>query len=294
MPNSGLGRGLGSLIPNKVNPTSNKVQEKISEVNSETVVVDDKDKVLRINPEEIKVNPMQPRTRFVDTGNDELVESIKMYGIIQPLIVTKSEDGFELIAGERRLRASKQAGLDKVPVVVREAEEQEKLEVALVENLQRENLNPVETAVAYRKLMDEFNMSQEDVSKKVGKSRSAIANTLRMLNLPEEIQLALLEGKISEGHGKYLIGLESEVKQMALFRKILRNGLSVNDTNEEARRMGGTKQHKVAINYEDKDKEFKLREFFGAKTEIKRKKKGGQIIVDFYSDEELREIISKL
>jgi ParB family chromosome partitioning protein len=142
--------------------------------------------------------------------------------------------------------------------------------------------------------MDEFNMGQEDVSKKVGKSRSAIANTLRMLNLPEEIQLALIEGKITEGHGKYLIGLESEAKQLALFRKIIRNGLSVNDTNEEARRMGGTKQHKVEINYQDQDKEFKLREFFGAKTEIKRKKKGGQIIVDFYSEDELREIIGKL
>lgn len=282
------------MIPNKINKTDSKIQKNILETDSKVLSVDDKNKILMINPDEIRVNPMQPRTRFADKGIDELVESLKVYGIIQPLIVTKSENGFELIAGERRLRASKQAGLDKVPVIIREAEEQEKLELALVENIQRENLNPIETATAYRKLTDEFNMSQEDISKKVGKSRSSIANTLRMLNLPEEIQLALMEGKVTEGHGKYLIGLESEAKQLALFRKIVRNGLSVGDTNEEARRMGGTKQYKVAINYEDKDKEFKLREFFGAKAEIKRKRKGGQIIIDFYSEDELREIIGKL
>lgn len=225
---------------------------------------------------------------------DELVESIKRYGIIQPLVVTEKDGGYELIAGERRLRSSKIIGLEKVPVIIRDASSQEKLEVALIENLQREDLNPVETALAYRKLIDEFNLSQEDVAKRVGKSRPSVSNILRVLNLPEEIQVALIEGRITEGHAKILAGLEGETRQMALFRKMLNTKMSVDDATQEARRMGGTKQAKVKINYADKDKEFAFREFFGTKVEIRRKRKGGQIIIDFFGDEELEDMVTKM
>lgn len=288
---NGLGRGLSSLIPQKVNKEGETSEgEAVVNVTSET----DKDKVLKIDPDKIKINPMQPRSSFAGHKMDELVESIKRYGIIQPLVVTEKEGEYELIAGERRLRSAKIIGLEKVPVIIRDAGSQEKLEVALIENLQREDLNPIEMALAYRKLIDEFNLSQEDVAKRVGKSRPSVTNTLRVLNLPEEIQAALIEGKITEGHAKILTGLDTEVKQMTLFRKMLNNKMSVEDVILEARRMGGTKQAKVKINYEDKDKEFAFREYFGTKVEIKRKRKGGQIIIDFYSDEELGEMTSKI
>jgi ParB family chromosome partitioning protein len=298
---NGLGRGLSSLIPPKV-------KKEAAMSNGEAVVnvssKEDKDKVLQIDLDKINFNPMQPRKRFTDYRMEELMESIRRYGIIQPLIVSRvdgnlpsaeaSEGKFELIAGERRLRAAKALNLEKVPVIVRDTSEQDKLEVALVENLQREDLNPVETALAYRKLIDEFNLSQEEVAKRVGRSRPSVSNTLRVLNLPEEIQLALIEGRITEGHAKILTGLESEEKQMVLFRKMLNTGMSVNDATQEARRMGGTKQARVKINYADKDKEFAFREFFKSKVEIKRKGKGGQIIIDFYSDEELEEMTKKI
>jgi len=307
MANNGLGRGLSSLIPKKSQKSSDDSGEEITVFDTGDAVagsVQDKDKILQVDPDKIKVNPMQPRQSFEGYDMDELVDSIKEYGIIQPLIVTRdngelfstkaSEDKYELIAGERRLRAAKSIGLKEVPVIIREAREQEKLEVALIENLQRQDLNPIETASAYRRLIDEFNISQEEVAKRVGKSRPSVTNLLRMLNLPEEIKSALIEGRITEGHAKYLAGLDSEEKQLALFKKIVRNGLTVNNTMEEARRMGGTKAARIKINYADKDKEFAFREFFGTKVEIKRKGKGGQIIIDFYSDEELKEIIGKV
>lgn len=288
---NGLGRGLSSLIPQKIKKeTTTASGEAVVNVLSD----EDRGRVLQIDPKNIEINPMQPRKKFSDHHMDELVESIRQHGIIQPLIVSRVNNVYELIAGERRLRASKIIGLDTVPVIIRDVGAQEKLEVALIENLQRENLNPVETAVAYRKLIDEFNMTQEEVAQKVGKSRPSVANTLRTLNLPEEIQLALIDGRITEGHAKLLTGLDSENKQMALFRKIVHGGLSVHDTVQEARRMGGTKQARVKINYADKDKEFAIREFFGAKVEIKRKGRGGQIIIDFFSDEELDNIMEKI
>lgn len=285
---NGLGRGLSSLIPQRNNKNFKASDE------ADFLISEDKDKVLKVEIGRIKANLMQPRQNFLDANIEELAESIRKYGIIQPLVVVKNDDGYELIAGERRLRAAKKIGLEKVPVVVREAGEQEKLEVALVENIQRENLNPIELATAYKKLIDEFNLTQEEVAKRLAKSRSSIANTLRMVNLPGEIRQALVEGRIGEGHAKYLVGLEDEEKQMNLFKKILRNNLTVSDTSEEARKMGGTRQARIKINYTDKDKEFALREFFGARIEIKRKGRGGQIIIDFYNDEELGEIVAKV
>ncbi len=289
----GLGRGLDSLIPKKVS--------KISVSGSEDSIIDishpdDKQKILQISPNKISVNPYQPRRKFSDAHIDELVESIKNYGIIQPLIVTKKESGgFELIAGERRWRSAKKLDLKTVPVIVRDADRQEKLELALIENIQRENLNPIETAISYRKLLDEFNLTQEELAGRVSKSRSSVANSLRLLNLPEEIQDALSDGRISEGHGKIILGLENEVQQMALFRKIIHEGMSVSNTSLVSKENRNQKPKKEKeVNYKDRDREQLVREFFGAKTEIKRKGSGGQILIDFYSEDELDEIINKL
>jgi ParB family chromosome partitioning protein len=291
MTNQGLGRGLSSLIPQKINKKESDSSQKKIPVN---VLENDDDSIFEIDPEKIKVNPMQPRHDFDDTSLNELVDSIKEYGLIQPLVLTKKNNQYELIAGERRLRACKKIGLKKVPVVVKKADEQEKLGMALVENIQRQDLNSIETALAYKKLIKEFGLTSEEVAKKVGKARASVSNTLRMLNLPGEIQDAMKEGRIGEGHAKYLLGIENPTKQMMLFRKILNNNLSVNDVSKEARRLGGTRQAKIKINYKDKDKEFAFREFFGTKVEIKRGRKGGQIVIDFFSDDELEGFVDKL
>lgn len=295
MSNNSLGRGLSSLIPQKVNKAAATLAgEAVIEVAS----VADKSRVLQLKPEQIAFNPMQPRKNFNEHQLNELVESIKQYGMIQPLIVTQNPPAdagkFELIAGERRLRAAKILGLAVVPAIVREADEQQKLELALVENLQREDLNSIETALAYRKLIDEFNLSQDQLAAKVSRSRPVITNTLRLLNLPEEIQTALIQGKITEGHAKIIVGLETEAQQMALYKKVLLNKMTVNDSLKETRVMGGTKQARIKINYADKDKEFAFRQFFGTKAEVKRKGRGGQVIIYFFSDEELGEMVNKI
>jgi ParB family transcriptional regulator, chromosome partitioning protein len=288
---NGLGRGLDSLIPQKVKKVGvSTAGDAIVDVSSP----DEKDKVLKINPELIIVNPLQPRKTFNDRELAELSESIKEYGIIQPLIVTKQNGRYQLIAGERRLRSAFKLNLKEVPVIVREANEQEQLELALIENIQRQDLNPIETALAYRKLIDEFNLTQDELAKKVSKARPSITNTLRLINLPDEIQLGLMQGKITEGHAKIIVGVEGEEKQMALYRKILQTGITVSDTIKETRRIGGTRQARIKINYADKDKEFAFREFFGARAEVKRKGKGGEVVMYFYSDDELGEMVKKI
>lgn len=282
---NGLGRGLGSLIPQK----NSQIQS--NAVSDQSV---SKDQVVKVSPDLIKANPHQPRHTFNAGELEDLMQSIKEHGIIQPLIVTKTDTGYELIAGERRLRAAQHVGLSEVPVIVKEANEQKKLELALIENIQRENLNAVELAKAYKQLAEEFNLNQEQLAKKLGKSRPVITNTLRILQLPDIIQEALVNGEITEGHAKILVGLDSERKQFELFNRIRTRKLTVDDTLLEARRMGGTKQARVLINHADKDKEMRLRQFFGSKSEIKRVRKGGQIVVHFGSEEELEGIIERL
>lgn len=286
-----LGRGLSSLIPQKV--------KKIAAASDGEAVIDvvnesDKDKILNVSPNKISRNPMQPRKNFDESQLNELAGSLKQYGVIQPLIVTRKNSGYELIAGERRLRAAKILGLETVPIIVRQTDEQERLELALVENLQREDLNPIEAAMAYRKLIDEFNLSQEELSARLGKSRPVIANTLRLLNLPPEIQDALIERRLNITSARIIAGLEGEDRQLALFRKIMRDNMTSDQAIHATRVMGGTKEARIKINYADKDKEFALRQFFGTKAEIKRKGRGGEIIIHFYSDEELEEMINKI
>lgn len=288
----GLGRGLGSLIPKK---TVTYGQNPFASENpsGETVVILDSDRVLKIKPDQISINPHQPRTDFNEAALNDLAESIREHGIISPLVVTRKGDAFELIAGERRLRAAKKIGLKEVPVIVREEGEQKKLEIALIENLQRENLNPMESAIAYRRLMDEFNLTQEEAATKLGKARSSVANSLRLLALPLEAQEALAGGKISEAHAKYLLGLEGEAKQVNMLRKILRNNLTVLETSKEIKRLGGTKAAKPK-DYIDAAREEDLGAYLNTKVEIKRRGHGGQIIIEFYSDEELGEMLRKM
>ncbi|PIT95288.1 chromosome partitioning protein ParB [Candidatus Falkowbacteria bacterium CG10_big_fil_rev_8_21_14_0_10_39_9] len=286
----GLGRGLSSLIPKKINNTYSDFNVK----DNNGLEISDRSRIIYINPSEIIANPYQPRRDFSDKALEDLMKSIKEHGIIQPLVVTKIDTGYELIAGERRWRSAKALSLKEVPVIVREANKQKKLELALIENLQRENLNPVETAIAYNQLINEFNLTQEDASVRVGKSRSAVANSLRLLQLPAEVQLALIEKKITEAHAKYLLGLESPAKQLSVFKKILHQGLSVRDTDQLIKNLGGTKSALVKSDYRDKTRSEKLSHFFGAKVEIKRQKQGGQIIINFAGDEDLDEIIRKI
>ena len=295
MAKKGLGRGLDSLIPKQ----PQKAQPASEDESAEEMVVDvlseeDKNQVFHVDPAKIEANEMQPRKTFSDASLNELMDSIRSYGIIQPLVVVKKGDGYELIAGERRLRASKEIGLEQVPVILRDMDQQKKLEVSLVENLQREDLNPVEKALAYRKLIDEFNLTVQQLADRVGKSRPVISNSLRMLALPEEIQQALINGTINEGHANLLTGLETEAKQFNLFRKIVNGNLSVQKTKKEVQDMGGTKSGKIKTDHRDKEKENDLRGFLGTKVEIKRTSKGGKLIIDFYSDEELDNLIKKI
>lgn len=290
----GLGRGLGSLIPKKtVTYGQNPFSASVGAGAEETVVLRDFDRVFKINPDKIDVNPHQPRTHFETNALNDLAESIRQHGIIQPLIVTRKGERYELIAGERRLRSAKLIGLEEVPVIIREEKEQRKLEISLIENLQRENLNPLETARAYQRLIEEFNITQEEAAKKVGKARSSVANALRLLSLPAPIQDALAAGKITEAHAKYLLGLEGEAKQLSMLKKILRQNLTVAETDREIRKIGGTKAAKVK-DYFDRAKESELGEFLSTKVEIRRQGKGGKILIDFYSEEELNDILKKI
>ncbi len=282
---NGLGRGLGSLIPQKNDPIQASVVADAALPSGQA---------LRVSPDLIKANPRQPRTAFNDPVLEELMQSIREYGIIQPLIVTRKDGAYELIAGERRLRAAMALGLKEVPIVIRDADDQEKLEIALIENIQREDLNPVELAIAYRRLADEFSLNQDQLAKKLGKSRPVVTNTLRILQLPEEIRNALINNDITEGHAKILVGLDSEAKQFELFNRIKTRRLNVDETLGEARRMGGTKQARVKVNYVDQDRELRLRQFFGVKSEIKRVRKGGAVQIFFNDDEELEEVMKKI
>ncbi|MDI3496044.1 MAG: ParB family transcriptional regulator, chromosome partitioning protein [Patescibacteria group bacterium] len=291
----GLGRGLGSLIPKKTvsygqNPFSSEENTGSEEKNE---VISDTDRILRINPNKIDFNPFQPRSYFSDAALNDLAQSIKEHGILQPLVVTRKDNNrFELIAGERRLRSSKIIGLQEVPVIVREESNQKKLEFALIENLQRENLNPLETARAYQMLMTEFNLTQDEVAKKVGKARSSVANALRLLSLPPAAQNALATGNISEAHAKQLLALTDENKQLNMLKKILRYNLTVADAAKEVKRLSGKKQNNYQTE-DDRELEVALSQALSTKVTLKRRGRGGQLIIDFYSAEELVALINK-
>ncbi len=287
---SGLGRGLGSLIPNK-----KVAEEAVSPQNKDILPDFDQAKIIKAPLDRIEVNPLQPRQIFDHEDLEELIESIKVHGIIQPLIVTRRGDKYQLIAGERRFRSAKILELPTVPVIVREADQQEKLELALIENVQRKNLNPVETAVAYQRFIDEFNLTQEQIAEKMGKSRSSVANNLRFLTLPEEIQRALATGKITEGHAKIIAGLDTEKKQLDFLKKILNKNLTVRDAEHNSRALKKTITRRVTVKDPSLDeKEALIRAALNTKVSIKKNGNRGKIEIDFYSEEEMNQIISDI
>ncbi|MCF7820727.1 MAG: ParB/RepB/Spo0J family partition protein [Candidatus Pacebacteria bacterium] len=295
MVNNGLGRGLSSLISSNNQSANNKSKETNQEALPTGDFSSDKDRIFNLDPSLIMANSDQPREYFNDEHLNELMNSIKEHGILQPLVVIKKDDKFELIAGERRLRAAKLSNFKTVPAIIRSVDKQEKLELALIENLQRENLSPLETAVAYQKLIDEFGLTQDKVSKKVGKSRPSVANTLRLLSLPTEIKRALTSRKITEAHAKEILSLKNEKDQLNLFKKIIQHGLSVKATsevNKAFQRSSGNKTSKNDV--KDREREEALRKFFNSQTKIRRKKNGGEIIINFFDDDGLEEIITKL
>lgn len=227
-----------------------------------------------------------------------MANSIAQYGVLQPLIVSQTKDGdrYELIAGERRLEASKIAGKQKVPVIVKEAKDQEKLELSLIENVQRHDLNPIEEARGYKKMQDLFGLTQEKVAEKSGKSRSSVANVLRLLKLPIEIQQALIEEKVSEGHARSILMVNNPEKQRALFGMILKENWTVRQVENQVRKIVVGK-HVRRIKKADlaiQQKENELAESLGTKVKIKRNNKGGRIIVEFYSEEELGALVTRL
>jgi ParB family chromosome partitioning protein len=278
----GLGRGLNSLIPPK------KIIRAVSEMETPAGV-----RLVDVPVKNIRPNPKQPREDFGYQDLEDLINSIKEHGILQPLIVTKIDgENYELVAGERRYRAAKFLNLRTVPAIVRTARDQEKLELALIENIQRKNLNPIEEAKAFNQLIKEFNLTQEKVSERVGKSRPTVANTLRLLALPEEIQQALRSGKIKESHARTLLGLPNEKAQIKYLSKILKNEMTVRDTESAVRKVNGAKRSKTDPALQAKEE--LLRGIFGTKVEIKKRGVRGQIVIHFYSDEEYGAIIRKI
>lgn len=311
----GLGRGLASLIPPKKKPedvaesSSSRVPVSPARNDSDRTVPQMSDPsydfasplphqsgVAEVAVERIVSNPHQPRLHFDEVKLDELAQSIKEHGILQPLIVSRVGENYELIAGERRFQAAKRIGLEMVPIVVRNVTEQEKLELAIIENIQRHNLNPIEEAKAYLRLLDEFNMQQEAVAKKMGKSRSSVANTLRLLHLPIEIQRAVAEGVISEGHAKALLAIENPEKQRAVFDLIIKEELTVRETELKVRSIS-VKPHvrsMVPLNPEILERTEHLTQILGTKVRIMPLGKGGKIMIEYYSSEDLEGLLKRL
>lgn len=260
---------------------------------------EDEESVQEIKISELRVNPYQPRKSFSEEAIAELRQSIEIHGVLQPLIVRKSIKGYEIVVGERRFRASQQAGLKTVPVVVKELSDEQMMEIALIENLQREDLNPVEEAYAYRKLMSELNYTQEELSKRVGKSRPHIANHIRLLSLPENILSLIAEGKLSMGHGRTLLSLKNEEKMHAVANKVVKEKMNVRDLEKLIQRMNNNVPRETLKAKRKKDlfleeKETVLRNRFGTNVTIKRMKQKGKIEIEFLSDEDLERVLTML
>ncbi|MCP4311121.1 MAG: ParB/RepB/Spo0J family partition protein [Bacteroidetes bacterium] len=279
-----LGRGLGALI--------DVSGEK------ERGLVHSPSAVNEIPLKSIAVNPFQPRTYFNEDTLNELVASVKEHGIIQPITVRRAaNNSFELITGERRLRAAQKAGLKRIPAYVREAGDDTMLELALVENIQRDDLDAIEVAISYQRLIEEFSLTQERLGERVGKKRATIANYLRLLNLPVEVQTAIREKRISMGHARALLGIEDKELQIEAFTKILAQDLSVRQVEDLARDTKVAESEKKEVQEEPRSDYEDLREhlshYFGATVEFKRSNKGtGRIVIPFKSDEDLQRIVS--
>ena len=279
MAKGGLGKGLNAFFSN---------------------VEVEKDEFIReINIAECRPNPYQPRKIFEQEAIEELKQSIEEYGILQPLIVRKTIKGYEIVVGERRFRAAKEAKLDTVPVVIRELTEQQMMEIAVLENLQREDLTPIEEAAAYQMLMGKLKITQEELSKRLGKSRPHIANHVRLLSLPAKIQELITEGKISMGHGRALLGLRKKESITKVVEKVLKDGLNVRQLEHLIQELNEhvSRETKKPVPEKDifiKEQESSLCERFGTKVQIKQTKDKGKIEIEFFSKEDLERILDML
>ena len=277
-----LGKGLGALIPD-AGPGA----------------VDAQGDYFFCDIHLIRPNPFQPRRQFPETELEELAGSIREQGVLQPLMVRKSDSGFELIAGERRLRAARRAGLTQVPVVVKTVSDDQLLEMSLVENIQRADLNPIEEAEAYHRLIHQFNLTQEQAAARVGKSRSAVANFLRLRQLPEPIQASIVEGALSMGHARALLGTENSGQQLTAWRAVIAKGMSVRETEDLVRRL---KSEKKAPRVVSKSSETlyldglseELSRHLGTKVTIRKSGRQGRLEIEFYSNDDLDLLITRL
>ncbi|MCF6410718.1 ParB/RepB/Spo0J family partition protein [Pseudalkalibacillus salsuginis] len=275
----GLGKGFNALFPANELETEQEIQE--------------------IELGEIRPNPYQPRKTFDQKAIDELKESIETHGILQPIIVRKTIKGYEIVVGERRYRAAKETGLKKIPVIVKELNEQKMMELAMIENLQREDLNPIEEGQAYASLMQELELTQEQLAHRLGKSRPHIANHLRLLQLPSLVQQLLAEKKLSMGHGRALLAVKNKAKISPLVQRIIKENLSVRQVETIIQQMNKnvsreTKKRKPEKNVFVKEKEETLRERFGTTVSIRQNKRKGKIEIDFFSQDDLNRILEML
>lgn len=315
-----LGRGLSSLIPNKkdldaVSPSAPPAPPPFPAPPVPPADIPARSRCFRdeaggdeppknissdgnlqmVSPELIESNPYQPRSNFDSAAMQELVNSIQKYGMLQPLLVSRKDDGgYQLIIGERRLQAARALNLPEVPVVIKDVHERRKLELALVENIVRENLNPVETALGYKRLVDEFGFTHDYISRQVGRPASRVTNALRLLNLPSEVQEGLREGKITETHGVILAGVPGAEKQLEVYHKVIEKHLSIFQMRREIEKRGGTVKAKVKFYPQDEEMMKKLRDFFGARVDIRRAAYSGKIIINFFSYDELVGIVKKM
>lgn len=302
-----LGRGLGALLGGAV-PTAKPLPTSVSPVTAATTPapLDELDRVQRVPVERVQPCPFQPRKDFPAEALQELADSIKAQGIIQPLVVRRKGERFELIAGERRWRAAQLAGLKELPVILREATDHEVLELALIENLQRENLNPIEEALGYSELMNKFQLRQDDIAGKVGKSRTAVANALRLLKLPSDVQSWVRDNRLSVGHAKVILGLSAPAEQKLAAEQVLKDGLNVRQTEELVTRL---QQPTVEVSSHTRQSsgsapvirdvhvaniETKLREKLGTKVQLRYRAGKGALDIRFYSDDELEGILEML
>ena len=294
----GLGKGLDALFADAAPVMED---EQTADATSNEDNASDQDRIIYVDINDIKPNPNQPRKHFNQSKLEDLAKSIQENGVIQPLVVQKKKDGYELVAGERRWRASRLAGIKKVPCIIREFDDKQNLIVAIIENMQREDLDPIEEANGLQQMIHKFGFTQEQVSESLGKSRTYIANSVRLLKLPEEIQKMMSEGRISAAHGRTLLSLDDQRKQLMLAERIEKEGLSVRNVEEITKKLKDTEETKPARTKKVTKKsaeiqavESDLRELIGTKVSIVTGKKGGKIELEYYSKDELNRLIDIL
>ena len=293
----GLGKGLDSLIPNALGETKTK-KEAVAKAKSEATT-EEKEPQTLVKITKVEPNREQPRKNFDEDALQELADSIKQFGLLQPILVQDRKDYYEIIAGERRWRAAKLAGLKEVPVIIRNYTEQEIVEISLIENIQREDLNPIEEAQAYKRLLTEFHLKQDEVAERVSKSRTAVTNSMRLLKLSDKVQQMIIDDMISTGHARALLAIDDPELQYTLANKIFDEKLSVRETEKlvkEIKNPKKPKEKKVVENaFIYQDLEEKMKGVFGTKVSIASKGKGkGKIEIEYYSDDELEHLFDMM